>query len=171
MSPSRLRARRSTSGVAALLLVAASAVAGCGQAPTPEVAPSASGAPSPTASIPGLDEADAAAYQRWQAAGLTDYRFSVDVQCFCPVAKPVVVTVRDGQVTSARPEPLEFWSDVVVPVPDLFQLVADTRDTADVVEVAYDAELGYPKTISVDRVQAAIDDEVAYVVTHFAPLG
>jgi hypothetical protein len=121
-------------------------------------------------SIPGLTEVDAAAYERWQTSGPSDYRFTVDVQCFCPVGKPVVVTVRDGQVTSVQPEPPEYWSKVVVPVPDLFQLVADTRATADVVDVSYDRALGYPTIISVDRIKQAVDDEVAYVVTDFAPL-
>lgn len=155
---------------AAALLAAATALAACGQATTTAVPPAATSSPSESEPIPGLNAADTVAHDRWQSAALGDYRFTVDVRCFCPGSKPVEVTVRDGEVVSLEPAPPEFWSEVVVPVPDLFRLVGDLRGSADVVDVTYDSELGYPTTIAVDRITEAIDDEVSYVVTDFAPL-
>jgi hypothetical protein len=40
-----------------------------------------------------------------------------------------------------------------------------------VVDVDYDAELGYPKQIDVDYMVDAIDDEACYTVSDFEPLG
>jgi len=172
MRPTSMTRRRllgTSCGRAALLVVAVAALAACGQAATPGATPAV--ASTATAEpVPGLTEADAVSYALWQLAGPADYRFTVDVQCFCPAAQPVEVTVRDGAVISVKPSPPEFWSEVVVPVPDLFRLVGELRGTADVVDVTYDAEAGYPTTIAVDRITEAVDDEVSYVVTAFTPL-
>ncbi len=168
----RRRPERARLGHGVLLVAAATLLTACGQAATPGVTPLATGsASSPTELIPGLNKTDAAAFDQWQSAGPTDYRFSVDVQCFCPGAELVAVTVREGEVTGVDPEPPEFWSVAVVPIPDLFRLVGELRGTADIVDVTYDEDLGYPTVISVDRITQAIDDEVRYVVTDFSPLG
>jgi hypothetical protein len=146
-------------------------VAACGQAATPGASPHRTTSLPTTTPIVGLTDADRAARELWLAAGPADYRFTVDVRCFCPTAEPVEVTVSDGQVVSARPAPPEYWSAVVVPVPDLFRLVGELRGSADSVDVSYDAELGFPTDISVDRITEAVDDEVSYVVTDLTPLG
>jgi hypothetical protein len=167
----RPRPERSQLGHVVLVVGVATLLAACGQAATPGVTPVATGSESTAEPVLGLTDADTVAYDQWQSVGPSSYRFTVAVQCFCPVAKPVEVTVRDGEVVSLKPEPPEFWSDAMVPIPELFQLVGSLRGSADVVDVSYDGALGYPTTIAVDRITEAVDDEVAYVVTDLTPLG
>ena len=154
---------RSLPALALPLLLAA-----CGQA-----SPPVGGSTSPTATTTAfaLQGEDAVAYQRWLDAGIADYRFSVQAQCFCPQVDPAVVTVRDGAVVSVEPSGSFVWPEVMVAVPDLFVSIDDARDKYDEVDVTYDEQLGYPRRIFEDRIGNAIDDEVTFVVSDFEQLG
>jgi hypothetical protein len=81
----------------------------------------------------------------------------------------VTVTPRGIEV-----QPVDRWSDdtAVQTVPDLFDFITQASDNgAEVVDVDYDVELGYPKQIDVDYMVDAIDDEACYRVSDFEPLG
>jgi len=57
-------------------------------------------------------------------------------------------------------------------VPDLFAFINETTaNGAEVVDVEYDTDLGYPRQIEVDHWVDAIDDEACYLVKDFEPLG
>src|SRR5690554_3915691 len=105
--------------VAAFLgLVALSVAAAC----------SAGGSPSG----PVVDVASARA--AWSDAGIGDYRYDFDRQCFClPAAvEPVTVEVRDGRVaavTSRRTgDPVESSGNVVwYTIEELFALIEEAK--------------------------------------------
>jgi hypothetical protein len=147
-----------------LVAAAVMGLSACGDAAQPPAGTE------PSASAPALEGRDAAAYERWLAAGIDDYRFAVDVLCFCVEQSPIVVTVRDGVVVSVEPEDPEYWGEVAVAVPDLFALVVDAREEYDRVEVTYDRLLGYPREIFEDRIEQAVDDEVTFAIRDFEPL-
>jgi uncharacterized protein DUF6174 len=102
------------------------------------------------------------ARRHWRRAGIHSYRFEVNVLCFCVTRGPVVVFVR-----SDRPvDPPERMRDVATirRLHRVVQRAIDRRVPA--LSVRYDRR-GIPRAISIDNVEQAIDDEVAYRVERF----
>jgi hypothetical protein len=103
----------------------------------------------------GLDELDAA-IARWHQSGPASYSYISDMSCFCTAAaiRPMIVTVRNGQVTSvvdrrtggARPLTYRESIDSM-----LARVRVELRDPAATVEVTYDPVQGYPRRFSVTR--------------------
>ena len=117
----------------------------------------------------GPEEDLEVARRAWSRQGITSYRFTVNVLCFCIERGPFAVVVEQGRVVSvtdaegAPRTPNEF---VPLTVEALFAKVEDAidRDAHDL-EVRYDPRLGYPLEIAIDFVELAIDDEVTYVAS------
>ena len=106
----------------------------------------------------GLDRAR----RRWRRAGIHNYRFELNVLCFCVTRGPVVVFVRNDRPVDAP----ETVRDVAT-VRRLHRVVqrAIDRNVPDL-SVRYDRR-GIPRGIEIDNIEQAIDDEVAYRVEHF----
>ena len=88
----------------------------------------------------------------WRARHITDYRLRVGETCFCPGSPPAVLEVRNGVPVavldtagrSAGPL-LARWSAYTVE--GLFDVIERTARDGAVLEVSYDACLGYPTAI------------------------
>ncbi|MGH2942806.1 MAG: DUF6174 domain-containing protein [Solirubrobacteraceae bacterium] len=141
---------------AAALLVGAAASSAVAQAP---------------ASVdPGIADGTAqreldAAKQRWQAAGIGDYHFTVERQCFCAPSfrGPVTIVVRGGAPDATTPA---AFQDIAT-VPRLHAIVQQAiDDRVERLDVTYDAR-GVPLAISIDRSSMVADDEIAYLVSGF----
>ncbi len=107
---------------------------------------------------------------RWRAGKVsTSYRMQQRVACFCiwgNISYDVIVT--NGVITSA------LSVDAGVPaLPSLLaqmrtveQLFAEVRQATDLpgvlMNVTYDATLGFPTVVSLDPIKQAVDDEVTY---------
>jgi hypothetical protein len=116
---------------------------------------------------------------KWQNSGVTHYRFSLFVGCFCAFRDdmPLSIEVQNGEVVSmtyadGTPIPaddpqLEFLSRYAT-IDRLFsELKADLDGAADEVTVTYHATYGFPEQISIDRIKDAIDDELGLTVADF----
>jgi hypothetical protein len=109
-----------------------------------------------------------AAQAKWKAQHLRSYRFRLRVQCFCPdVARPMTIVVRGGRSTGARGS----WRFLAT-VPRLFAQIRQALDDpeAGAVVAHYDARRGFPRSVSIDRIRSAIDDEISWTADRFAPL-
>jgi hypothetical protein len=105
----------------------------------------------------------AAARRKWRNRGYDSYDFRLTVYCFCPGGGvPRTVRVRDGRVTNRR----EDGSFLVDSVPRMFREIARVLASprAGEVDVTYHPVLGYPVRASLDRIEAAIDDEISWRV-------
>ena len=118
---------------------------------------------------------------RWDARDVASYSYILELQCFCASAselKPVLVTVNNGAVVS-----LQYWNEnpnARPPAPasifgpydtveELFALVADAIDRdADVLQVGYDPEYGFPNAVNVDY-EAGGSEQLLFFVTQFTP--
>lgn len=114
-----------------------------------------------------LDEAE----QRWSDASLSAYSFTLTSSCGeRALIGTFVVSVADGEVSDAQAEDdsaawvVEDQPELIPTIDDLFTLLHDAGD-ADRVTASYDADLGYPTSIEIDRDAAGIDDEECYTVT------
>lgn len=115
---------------------------------------------------------------KWNDAGVGHYRMQVNVGCFCPFAEinPVTVEVKDGQIISMvgangvevlDTDPAYETFSQFANVDSLFAWLGNTLESADKVEVMYDATYGFPNNIAVDHITEATDDEIWIEVSNF----
>lgn len=120
----------------------------------------------PLAEDSARDHADAR--QRWERAGIDDYRMVVDVRCFCPFSGPATVEVADGELRSVDAPDDQNYGGTALTVDAIFDEIAAARTDGDV-DVAYDADLGYPVTADLDPILNAVDDEISYRILELVP--
>lgn len=119
-----------------------------------------------------------AAWRRWQQAGITDYRFDVQVICFCGDERTSTVT---AVVLGGAPVSLVYADSgnaadtlLFTDVRTMGRVFATLRAALDrrpsQVTATYDAALGYPLDVWVDFNAAMADEEIGYRVTNFARL-
>jgi hypothetical protein len=116
---------------------------------------------------------------QWQAAGISHYRFQLNVMCFCPFGQqmPLTVEVLDGQVVSMIykdgtpvPESERPAFTAYATIDDLFASTEDALQRADQIDVKYDAVYGFPAEVKIDFIKNAMDDELALSASEFEVL-
>jgi hypothetical protein len=116
--------------------------------------------------LAGLTEA----IQAWQASGISDYELAMQRTCgeCLPLdALAVVVTVSGGEKTVSlahNGEPVAALPRIYPDVDGLFRLIEEMALAGADVEVEYDDELGFPRSISIDPFPDAVDDEFGYMI-------
>jgi len=117
--------------------------------------------------------------QTWQNAGITHYRFSLHVGCFCAFRDqmPLTVEVQNGEVVSMTYSDGTLV-DTIDPNYETFsqhatidrifsELEAGLSGDADEVTVTYDSTRGFPSEIYFDYIKAAMDDELSLSISEF----
>ena len=120
--------------------------------------------------------------QTWQDSGVTHYRFSLHIGCFCVFSDkmPITVEVQNGEVISmtypdgtlvAETDPnYEIFSQHAT-IERLFsELEAGLSGDAEEVTVTYDSSRGFPAEIYFDYIKAAVDDELGLSVSNLKVL-
>ena len=124
--------------------------------------------PKPLSALQQLQTAQAL----WQQKQPEHYAFTLKRSCFCPPEfnKPIEVRVYRGVIQQAtllpdgKPLPADRKNDAMT-VEDLFKMIQDAiAGKAESVEVKYDAQYGFPTSISIDRSRMIADEEV-YIAT------
>jgi len=121
------------------------------------------------------EEELAAAMLFWETKAITNYHFGILRQCECAFAEPIVTQVSNGEVTQMKTR----YGDKVyqnktgysLTIDDIFFLIKDGMDSNfSTVEVTYDEEYGYPKSVVLDPSDMAADDEYTLTIDYLAPL-
>jgi hypothetical protein len=120
--------------------------------------------------------------QTWQDSGITHYRFSLNVGCFCVFRDQMPITVEvkndeivsmtypDGTLVAADDPNYETFAKRAT-IERLFtELEAGLAGDADEVTVKYDSTRGFPSEIYFDYIKAAADDELSLSVSNFEVL-
>ena len=118
----------------------------------------------------------------WQDSGITHYRFSLNIGCFCVFRNqmPIAVEVQNSEVISmtypdgtlvAETDPnYEIFSKHAT-IDLLFsELEAGQAGAAEEVTVTYDSAHGFPSDIYFDYIKAAADDELSLTISNFEAL-
>ena len=120
--------------------------------------------------------------QTWQDSGVTHYRFSLHIGCFCVFRDqmPITVEVLNGEIVSmtlpdgtlvAETDPSYETFSKHATIERLFsELEAGLAGDAEEVTVTYDSTHGFPSEIYFDYIQAAADDEISLSVSNFEAL-
>jgi hypothetical protein len=132
----------------------------------------------PAAVTPPGQDAPESPQALWQAQGLENYRYTLQVGCFCltDMTRPVVIEVRDGEVASityvddgaaADPTLFERYDSV----DDLFAVIseAEAQDPARL-DVTYAEETGVPLSVAIDISEQMADEELYLTVSEFEAL-
>jgi hypothetical protein len=115
----------------------------------------------------------------WGREGGSSYTFTLELQCYCAPGTslaPVIVTVQNGQPVSrtykkAKPtDPtVPATAEVFGPydtVDELFEVIEDAIDRdANVLQVGYNDQRGFPEIINVDLQGGATNDQRILFVT------
>lgn len=125
--------------------------------------------------IAGPDDRSAleASRQKWSRSGLTDYTFTLRMDCFCAINGPVRVLVVSDSVRQVTMDSTgELLNAPWIPtIKKLFDFIdQEIARPAAVLQVTYDPSLGYPAKIVADPIANAVDDEVTYTVSNVAAL-
>lgn len=98
----------------------------------------------------------------WKKAKVSGYRLKISRGCFCAPPRSVKVTVRKGTVVNVTNK---GWYGPWT-VGGLFRTVAESIEgEAAKLDVNYDQQLGYPRSISIDHIAMAVDDEIGYTAS------
>ena len=111
----------------------------------------------------------------WHDVEPAHYQFILQVGCFCvpDVTRPVQIEVQGGAVVrksymdNGEVVGNEFFEPYDT-IEELFGVIQAAIDQeADVIDIAYHPDYGYPEQISLDSIKEALDDEVVYRVSAF----
>jgi hypothetical protein len=120
--------------------------------------------------------------QTWQDSGITHYRFSLNIGCFCAFRNQMPVTVEvqndeiismtypDGTLVATTDPNYEIFSRHATIERIFSELEAGLAGDADEVTVTYDSAHGFPSDIYFDYIKDAIDDELSLTVSEFEVL-
>lgn len=118
---------------------------------------------------------------KWQAANVSHYQYDLVIGCFCPFYQdmPLTIEVKDGEVVSitsadgtlldASNPSYQYYLEYAS-LDLLFAELKSEQAEAEEVIVTYDPQYGFPAEISIDRIKAAVDDELSLQVTNFEVL-
>jgi hypothetical protein len=123
---------------------------------------------------PGTEEVAAElAAQRatWEQAGVDSYEFTMGIEVFGPLYGAYrIVVVDDAPVSMVRED--ESEAPLPAELPGTIDAVFDLLErsvSADRFVATYDPDLGYPRSVTIDHILNAIDDELAVHVTSLTP--
>ena len=120
--------------------------------------------------------------QTWQDSGISHYRFTLNIGCFCPFRDqmPITVEVQNGEAISmnasdgtpiAATDPGYETFSRYATIDRIFStLEAGLAGEAEEVTVTYDPTYGFPTEIYFDYIKAAADDELSLSVSEFEVL-
>jgi hypothetical protein len=115
-----------------------------------------------------------AALQKWQAAGIHDYAFTLVQHCFCIGVQPVRITVKNDIVQSARnvQGDATVAAEVLGNLPSIevvFQKIAEGyAKPVDHITLTLNKDFGYPERVFIDYYVLMADEELIYEIRDFS---
>lgn len=115
----------------------------------------------------------------WSSRGVSDYDFTVNMNCSCPppAGTPIRVRVRGGRavgvydIRNPRNDLVIDGTEVPDSVPAMFAAVRSGIDAdPDSISVEYDADYGFPVSIEIDHRRPYADDDVTLTISEFEPI-
>jgi len=117
--------------------------------------------------------------QLWSSQKIANYYYRLQVICFCPpdITRPAIVSVNNGvpvsMVDAATGETRSEQSiGRYTTVEGLFAIIRDAiQRKAEELTVEYDPKLGYPRSVRIDYLRTAADEEISFSVAVLETIG
>ena len=115
-----------------------------------------------------------AALQKWQAAGIHDYSFTLFHSCFCPGGQPMRITVIGDTVQNAinvqdGTAVVGKSMDKPPTLTEVFQTIAEGyAKPADHITLTLNKDYGYPEHVFIDYYVMMADEELIYEIRDFS---
>lgn len=119
------------------------------------------------------------ARDKWQDAGISHYRFNLNISCFCIFTQdmPLIIEVQDGEVVSMEfqsgneidPGNLELFNRYAT-IDRIFSELETALVEADSVTVEYEETYGFPTQVNIDLDQQMADEEIYLTISDFQAL-
>ncbi len=113
--------------------------------------------------------------ERWASRGITNYRYVLQIRCFCPPesVQPVMIEVQDNKVVSitsaqdSKPVDAQGFqrNDTIDKLFDRIQEAFDNN--AYIIEAKYNPDFGYPRRVFVDYDERIVDEEMQFEIVYF----
>jgi hypothetical protein len=109
----------------------------------------------------------------WQRSNIPNYQYTFQMQCFCVPGDDTVVIVANRQVSQAfrTPSGVYLTPQELTGMYTIEGLFAKVQEAIDQrvysLRVTYDAQYGFPNSISIDRDRNIADEEVTYTARDF----
>ena len=111
---------------------------------------------------------------RWNQANISNYMFTVKVNCFCGHTAPIRVTVQDdvpvqvvfADSTSVAADTTAYHEFLTID--RIFDVLRSSLQQNPATFTAdYDGATGYPRSVSIDPQKTVADDELGIQITSF----
>ena len=107
----------------------------------------------------------------WLSQGLTNYSYEFQRSCECPEVRPVIITVRNDDVTSVivkeTGEPVTQYLEGYMTITDLYDYLIESADSSPHrMSVNFDASLHIPVLVSIDFENNVADDELGLALSN-----
>ena len=113
-------------------------------------------------------------YKRWTKLGITDYEFTLRVNCYCTIETvgPHKITVKKNKLESVNGKPYDSNTHYSVKtIEQLFDYIQKTLADKPVRKtLEFDPQYFFPTNIYFDISEMIVDEEIGYVLTAFKPL-
>lgn len=116
--------------------------------------------------------------RKWVNSGITNYQFDLRRNCFCQqdFLRTVTITVQNSMITNIRYkdtneqiDPSNY--DRYYTMEGIFAFIKQAVMTdAELMDIKYDTNFHFPKSIYIDYSIRLIDDEMYMEITNFTPL-
>lgn len=125
---------------------------------------------------------------KWEKSKSSDYEFDYNVGCFCVAHTPAKIIVhadtvyqvldpvtRDSLMIETEGNTFQYagrlFKDSYKTIDELFDVILDARKkNAHKIHAEYNPENGIPESISIDYIKNAVDDEIGYTISGYAPV-
>lgn len=113
-------------------------------------------------------------YDKWKKLGISDYQFTLRVNCFCPIETvgPHQVVVKNNAVVSVNGSSYDpnqhYHIKTINQFFDFIQKTLAQKPAQKTLE--FDPKYHVPLSIFFDLSEMIADEEIGYVITDFKPL-
>lgn len=115
---------------------------------------------------------------KWEKLQFKDYTIQENLSCFCAGLLEWTAKVSDGRKDTLYFDESKLYNGQTYQM--VFEEAKTIEEAFDFVEnfntksvatfnVTYDEQFGFPKSIAIDYVRDAVDDEITYLYSNFTP--
>jgi hypothetical protein len=119
----------------------------------------------------GENEDLSANQAKWNKINISNYQFTLRINCFCPqeVAGPHVIKVVADTIASVNDQTYDpSTMNYLMTIDELFAYIGRSLDGNPYQKnITYNSIYGYPESVYFDFVKTMVDEEIGYQITGF----